>query len=217
MISKLEIKNLNFSYEGSNKSVLKNINLKLNPNDIVCIRGENGSGKTTLLKILSGLIKVDIPFIFNGLEVNEINEYKRKIAYISDEPYLYEELTGIQNLKLIMNLWNEDKLNYMDKCYELCKEFKLENSLNELVGNYSLGMKHKLFLIAMLTRETELIFLDEPLNALDLDSQYIAIELLKKYAKDNKAILFVTHIENIQNSLANIVFSLNNGILKEVR
>ncbi|WP_031405761.1 ATP-binding cassette domain-containing protein [Geobacillus vulcani] len=215
MQAKLVVKNLTFSYDKNN--IISNLSLTIKSKDRVCIIGDNGSGKSTLLKILSGIIHTDCSIYFEGKPLSNLLEYKKRIAYIPDKPYLYDLMTGKENLKLIENLWDiKDKDNYWKKVYDLCEVFNMSSYLNELVQNYSLGMKHKLFFIAMFARETGLMFLDEPFTALDQKSQNIAINLLKTYSQNGGAILFVSHLKELQYELATRFYEMSNGKLKEL-
>ncbi|MED0659772.1 ABC transporter ATP-binding protein [Bacillus smithii] len=213
---KLSIDNLTFSYE-KNNIIIDSLSFSIKSTDRVCIIGDNGSGKSTFLKILSGIINTGCNIYFQGKIVNNLIEYKKKIAYIPDKPYLYDLMTGEENLSLIENLWGiKDSNDYWNKIYNLSEMFNMSPYLSQLVQNYSFGMKHKLFFIAMFARKTEIIFLDEPFTALDQKSQEIAIDLLKTYSKNGGAILFVSHLKDLQRELANKIYLMSNGKLKEM-
>lgn len=208
--------NIKFSYNNEPNYLLNNINLTVNNGDRICIRGENGCGKSTLLKILCGLINIPTNFIFNGEKIKDLRIFKKRIAYIPDTPLLYDYLSAKDNIEFIMNLWGiKNKQLYKNNVLNIAQQLNFDIYSNQIVSNYSLGMKHKLFLISMLARDTDLIFLDEPLSALDQESQTIATDMLINYSKSNKAIVFVSHINNLQIELANKIYTLNKGTLRE--
>ncbi|MEC0227505.1 ABC transporter ATP-binding protein [Paenibacillus alba] len=207
MQPKLHIQDLKFSYE--EHVVFKQFNLEVQAGERLCIMGRNGAGKSTLLKIMAGLIDARNFLFYEGRPVVDMSAYKRKIAYIPDAPLLYELLTGTDNLLFIMNLFQVDNhQNYRNKVAELCHQFGLADFLNKRVLDYSLGMKQKLFFIAMMARETEVCLLDEPFTSFDPDSQKLATNLLSEYTSGNKAVIFTSHVDQIINSLANRTLAL---------
>lgn len=216
----LEISCLNFSYNEETE-LLKNLDFNLNEKEIVCIKGANGAGKTTFLKILCGLIQINSYKLKYMGQKNELKNIKNDIAYVPSDPYLYTKLTGMENLELICDIWKEDKKKFMLTSMELSNVFNLRDDLNTYVEDYSLGMKHKLYLIGMLSRNTKIIIMDEPLTALDIESQNIAIKMFCEYVQLNKSIIFVSHINDLIIKLATRELNLINGkfynlsILKE--
>ncbi|MCY9657571.1 ABC transporter ATP-binding protein [Paenibacillus chondroitinus] len=188
---------------------MKQFNLEVQSGERLCITGRNGAGKSTLLKIMAGLIDARNFLFYEGRPVVDMSAYKNKIAYIPVAPSLYELLTGIDNLLFIMNLFKVDNhQSYLNKVNELCHQFGLTDFLNKRVLDYSTGMKQKLFFIAMMARETEVCLLDEPFSSFDSDSQKLAMNLLSEYTCGNKAVIFVSHVDSIINTLANRTLAL---------
>lgn len=212
MAALIEIENLTFSYK-PNFKLLNNINLNLNEKEIICIKGNNGVGKTTLLKIICNLIGTNNYNLKYKGNSTSFKYMKDKIAYIPSRPYLYGKLTGKENLQLICNLWKEDSESFKEKSINLLNIFNLKDHLDTYVENYSLGMKHKLYLIGMLSRKSEIIVMDEPLTALDLKSQNTAISYFHNYISLNKGIIFVSHMQSLINELSTKNLTLNNGKL----
>ncbi|RJG20623.1 ATP-binding cassette domain-containing protein [Paenibacillus thiaminolyticus] len=215
MYPKLEIDDLTFSYR--QEPVLEHLSLRIYPGERVCIKGKNGSGKSTLLKIISGLIYTEASILFNGMPVKDMRAYKKRIAYISDTPYLYDLLTGRENLAFFLHMWGiEDKHLYWEKAESLAGKFNLTDALDKTVSSYSLGMKHKLFFIGMYARETEIFLLDEPLSALDQESQQIMIDFLLQYSyEESKSVIFVSHLQDLEKTLANRIYYLSDRHLVE--
>lgn len=211
----LEISNLYFSYD--EKRVLNNVGFKLREKEILCIMGKNGSGKTTLFKVLSGIYdcrncKVKI----SGKKASS-TDLKKKIMFIPSAPYLYSELTGMENIELIRNLWNVDKERYYNRIYKYIAEYGMESFVNDFVKNYSLGMKYKLYYIATISVGQDIILMDEPLSAMDCESQDKAIADLKEYVETGKrAIVFSSHISQLISDLSSKQLLLENGKIQEV-
>ena len=116
----LEISDLSFAYD--KKNVLNNVSFKLKEKDILCIMGKNGSGKTTMFKVLSGILNTkDCKVSIHGRRAS-LGELKKKIMFIPNSPYLYSELTGMENIELIRNLWCADKESYYESINEYINE-----------------------------------------------------------------------------------------------
>ncbi|MBZ9609944.1 ABC transporter ATP-binding protein [Clostridium estertheticum] len=208
-MSLLKIEHLDFKY--SNEKVLFNdANLKLNKGEITCLIGANGSGKTTLLKILSNIISTDLNIEFLDQNKTTIKDNIKHIGYVPDKPFLYDYLTGKENIDYITNVFKENKSIIKDKILEICKRLNLYDNLNEEVRNYSLGMKHKLFLAIILSRNVDLILMDEPLTSLDTDSTKIIMKIMNDLCKDGATILLSSHIKQIVDNLADRILCVKN-------
>lgn len=205
----IKISNLNFGYDESN-IIFKNASLELLSGDRVCLLGENGTGKTTLLKILSNIIPCEMTLDFCEEKNTFVKNQISNIGFIADKPFLYEDLTGLENIKFYANLFNTDKPVYISLVKKLCKEFSLKDSLNTKVREYSLGMKHKLFFALIVSRNLKLILLDEPLNAFDKDSRSIALTELKKMSHKGCFMMFTTHSREVQEAISNKYFEIRN-------
>lgn len=200
----LEINNLNFSYQ--DKKIFEQVNFTADKSERICLLGENGSGKTTFLRILSGSLSGEMEIKLNSKKIDSIRNIIDRIGFVPDKPYLYEFLTGKENIEFLSNIFN--MRNKLKEIEELCKEFNLTNDLDELVKNYSLGMKHKLYLACILVRDLDILLLDEPLSSLDRDSQNIALEKFKLFSNNGGIIIFSTHIESIEQSIATTKYKI---------
>ncbi|SES85909.1 ABC transporter ATP-binding protein [Anaerobranca gottschalkii] len=201
-----EINNLSFSYE--DKNIFEKANFSVEKGERICLLGENGAGKTTFLRILSGSLNAEMEIRFNNNRYNSIREIIDKIGYVPDKPHLYDFLTGKENIEFLLNIFNVN--NKWEEIQELCRKFNLHNDLDDLVKNYSLGMKHKLYLICILVRDIDILLLDEPLSSLDIDSQKIALEKFKLFTDKGGIIIFSTHIESIEQNIASTKYKIVN-------
>ncbi|MFX0550068.1 ATP-binding cassette domain-containing protein [Hathewaya histolytica] len=211
----LKIDRLDFKYSDE-KVLFNNANLTLNKREIICLIGANGSGKTTLLKILSNIIITDLNIEFLGKN-STIKDIIRHIGYVPDKPFLYDYLTGEENIDYITNVFKENKSIFKDKVLEICKKLNLYDDLNKEVRNYSLGMKHKLFLAIILSRNVDLILMDEPLTSLDTDSTKIVIKIMNDLCKNGTTILVSSHIKQIVDDLADRILCVKNSKIIECK
>lgn len=199
--SLLKIDNLQFSY--GRKQIFHNFNLIVNDNSIICIYGKNGIGKTTLLNLICGLLKADNGKFYYKDEQLTHNQLKDYTFLITSEPLLYDYLTGYQNITLFLSLWKKNNQANLKKAEKLLNRYSLITSKNELVKNYSLGMRYKLFLIIALCINSNILLMDEPLNAIDENTRKLAIADLKEFImhKDH-IIIFSSHINSLIENLA---------------
>lgn len=212
-----KINELYFSYcDNSDDLVLENVNIDIENNSIICIQGKNGAGKTTLFRIISGILECNNMELFYKGKKMKIDEFKKKTVFIPSSPYLYNTLTGRENLELLCALWKQEKEVYMDKIQKDLEKYEMFEYLNKYVDNYSLGMKYKLYYVAMLNMNKNILIMDEPLNAMDKESQEIAIDDLKRYVTEkDRAIVFSSHITQISELLLTKELILCNKTIKK--
>ncbi|MCR5667544.1 MAG: ABC transporter ATP-binding protein [Lachnospiraceae bacterium] len=188
------ISNLNFQYEKDSR-IFENASMDLKTGNIYLLTGENGSGKTTLMKLIAGLISgADVERIrWKGKDVNSFLELKERIVYVSETPYLYDYLTGRENVDLIIDLFGiSDK---RENVYANIRDLNLSNDMNKLVKDYSLGMRYKLFLSAALLVDSDLVLMDEPFSSLDSEGQLVAQKMVDLYVKRGGIVIISTHIK----------------------
>ena len=207
----IEIKNLCKSY--SKKEVLKNVNLKINNGDIYAFVGSNGAGKTTTIKAMLGIIPFNSgDILYDNVSVkDEPIKIKEKLAYIPDNPDIYEYLTGIEYLSFIADMYgaDENKKNELIKKY--ATDLELDKNLNDRVSSYSHGMKQKLVIIAALIHNPEVLIMDEPFVGLDPVSTHKLKELMKNLSKEGKIIFFSTHVLDVAEKLCNRIAIIKDG------
>ncbi|MDD5866346.1 MAG: ABC transporter ATP-binding protein [Lachnospiraceae bacterium] len=190
------IEDLNFSYDGE-KQIFEHVSLTFNRGTIYLLTGDNGSGKTTLLQVISGLIfggSVD-RILWSSREYKRFTELKNEVLYVNETPYLYDYLTGEENLNLIMDIFHIQ--NKREKVLDNVRKFKIIDTLDRLVREYSLGMKYKLFLAVAFEVDADMLLLDEPFTSLDIEGQEIAQKMTDEFAYKGKIVIISTHVKDL--------------------
>ena len=208
---------INNFFKAYNKKeyVVKNLNLTVNDGDICAFVGHNGAGKTTTLKCMVGILDFsDGDILINGKSIKkEAISCKKEIAYIPDNPEVYDHLRGIEYLNFIASVFKVPK----DKKEALIKKygdlFEMTEFLNQEIGGYSHGMKQKISLIAALIHDPKVLILDEPFLGLDPISTHYLKEEMKSMVKSGATIIFSTHILDVAEKLCNKIAILKNGSL----
>lgn len=210
----LRIKNLTKHYKGSSKGVT-GLDLEIKAGDIYAFIGHNGAGKTTTLKCVAGIHGFEEGEIFiDGISVKENPlECKKRIAYIPDNPDLYEYLTGIQYLNFIADIFEVSAKEREERIRTYADAFAITASLGDLISSYSHGMKQKLAIISALIHEPKLLILDEPFVGLDPKAAVILKELMRQTCENGGAIFFSTHVLDVAEKLCNKVAIIKEGKL----
>ena len=207
----IQIENLSFSYQ--NKSpIFEGTKLCLRKGRSYLLTGDNGTGKTTLMRLLAGLISnrqtYDIQWYDEKIE--NFGQIKDRIMYMKETPYLYDYLTGRENLELLIDVL---EVKDRDRVYENVKTYCLEQDLNKLVKEYSLGMRYKLFLCVVFAMQIQLILLDEPFSSLDAKAQKNAEMMLRDYVERGGIALIATHIDEYQKKFMQYQYHIEKGKL----
>lgn len=192
MDNKITISNINFSYDKDN-SIFEGASIELDRGNIYLLTGENGSGKSTLLRMIAGLIANETmcEIKWFGENVAGFSKLKNKVVYVKEAPYLYDYLTGKENLELLTEVLGiEDEAMLHDNV----RRFNLEQDMDKLVKDYSVGMKYKLFLCAAYCLNVELMLFDEPFSSLDASGQVEAMSLLEEYVSSGGIAIVATHV-----------------------
>jgi ABC-2 type transport system ATP-binding protein len=212
----LEIKHLTKIYKG-NKKAVDDFSLTVEAGDIYGFIGHNGAGKTTTIKAIAGILDFNEgDVIINGhsIKTNPI-DCKRDLAYIPDNPDLYEHLTGIQYLNFIADVFDIDASTRKAQIHKYAQAFDLSPALGNLISSYSHGMKQKLALISGLIHSPRLLLLDEPFVGLDPEASITLKKIMHELCDNGSAIFFSTHILDVAEKLCNKVAIIKNGRLLE--
>lgn len=210
----LQIKNLTKRYKGG-KAAVSNLSLDIQAGDIYGFIGHNGAGKTTTIKAIVGIIDFDEgEIIIDGESIrnNPIN-CKKKIAYIPDNPDLYEHLTGIQYLNFVGDIFGVSAKDREEKITRYANDFEITSVLGDLISSYSHGMKQKLAIISALIHEPKLLILDEPFVGLDPKAAIILKNTMRGLCEQGSAIFFSTHVLDVAEKLCNKIAIIKNGKL----
>lgn len=210
----LEIKNLTKIYKGGKKAV-SNLSLSVETGDIYGFIGHNGAGKTSTIKSVVGIHDFDEGEIrINGISVKEnALECKKIIAYIPDNPDLYEYLTGIQYLNFIADVFEVPKEERENRIKTEADAFEMMPALGDLISSYSHGMKQKLAIIGALIHKPKLLILDEPFVGLDPKAALILKNKMHEMCENGGAIFFSTHVLDVAEKLCNKVAIIREGRL----
>lgn len=209
----LEIKELTKIY-GDTKAV-DNLSLHIKPGEIYGFIGHNGAGKTTTLKSVVGILKFEKGEIFvDGVSVKDNPlECKKKIAYIPDNPDLYEFMTGIQYLNFIADIFEVSADKRQEKIKKYADLFELSSDLAQPVSAYSHGMKQKLAVISALIHDPKLVIMDEPFVGLDPKASHILKDIMREICNNGGAIFFSTHVLEVAEKLCDKVAIIKDGKL----
>lgn len=207
----LKIKNLSKSYK--NKKAIENINFEIQKGDIFGFIGHNGAGKTTTIKCIVGIHEFeDGQILINSKDIkkNPI-ECKKDIAYIPDNPDIYESLTGIQYLNFIANIFKVNKSEAEKLIAYYADKLELTDSLGYTISSYSHGMKQKLVIISALIHKPKLLVLDEPFVGLDPKASFTLKEIMKEFCNNGGAIFFSTHVLEVAEKICNKIAIIKDG------
>ena len=209
----LDIKNLTKTY--GDKKAVDNLTLHIAPGEICGFIGHNGAGKTTTLKSVAGILQFDEGEItIGGRSVKtEPLECKRQIAYIPDNPDIYEFMTGIQYLNFIADIFGIDETERKERIEKYAQLFELTDDLTAAVASYSHGMKQKLAVIAAWLHSPKLIIMDEPFVGLDPKAAHLLKIMMRELCEEGGAIFFSTHVLEVAEKLCDKVAIIKGGRL----
>lgn len=210
----LEIKNLTKIYKGGKKAV-SGLNLSVEAGDIYGFIGRNGAGKTTTIKCIVGIHDFDEGEIYvDGKSVKDNPlQCKAVIAYIPDNPDLYEYLTGIQYLNFIADIFDVSGSEREKRIKKEADDFGITSALGDLISSYSHGMKQKLAIIGALLHRPKLLILDEPFVGLDPEASLVLKNKMRQLCEGGSAIFFSTHVLDVAEKLCNKVAIIRDGQL----
>ena len=208
----LEIKNYSKSYSGDKKAA-DDVSLTVESGDIYGFIGHNGAGKSTTIRAVVGVLDFTEGEIYiDGHSVKkEPMECKRITAYIPDNPDLYENLTGIQYLNFVADVFGISASEREERIKKYADMFEITEALGDLIGSYSHGMKQKVAIISALIHDPKLMVLDEPFVGLDPKASFTLKEIMHEMCRNGAAIFFSTHVLDVAEKLCNKVAIIRQG------
>ena len=209
----LRIEHLTKTY--GEKKAVDDLSLHILPGEIYGFIGHNGAGKTTTLKSVAGILRFDageIRIAGTSIRTDPL-ACKRKIAYIPDNPDLYDYMTGIQYLNFIANIFGVSAADRQVRIRELAERFELTNDLAQPIAAYSHGMKQKLAIISAWLHAPQLVVMDEPFVGLDPKAAHLLKGMMRELCDRGGAIFFSTHVLEVAEKLCDKVAILRAGKL----
>ena len=209
----LKIDSLTKRY-GAFKAV-DHVSLHIKPGEIYGFIGHNGAGKTTTLKSIAGILPFEEGDIYiDGMSIKEKPlECKKIMAYIPDNPDLYEYLTGIKYLNFIADVYKVGNKERNERIHEYAKLLNIYDDLDSPISAYSHGMKQKLAIISAFIHNPKLIIMDEPFVGLDPKASHLLKEVIKKHCENGGAIFFSTHVLEVAEKLCDKIAIIKQGQL----
>ncbi len=198
-----------------NKVAVDDLSLHIAPGEVFGFIGHNGAGKTTTLKSVVGILDFDEGDIkIDGVSVKDAPlECKKKIAYIPDNPDIYDFMTGEKYLAFIADVFHVSKADRDARIKKYADMFELTGALANPIASYSHGMKQKLVVISALIHEPKLIIMDEPFVGLDPKAAHTLKELMRGICNAGGAIFFSTHVLEVAEKLCDKVAIIKEGKL----
>lgn len=209
----LKIENLTKIY--GDKKAVDDLSIHIKPGEIYGFIGHNGAGKTTTLKACCGILQYDSGEItVDGVSVKQDPiKCKSKIAYIPDNPDLYEFMTGIQFLNFVADVFGVAAAERKERIEKYASAFEITGDLGTPISSYSHGMKQKLAIISALIHEPKLIIMDEPFVGLDPKASHLLKEIMRDMCAKGSAIFFSTHVLDVAERLCDKVAIIKGGRL----
>ncbi|MCR1919069.1 ABC transporter ATP-binding protein [Frisingicoccus caecimuris] len=210
----LEIKDLTKTYHGG-KIAVSNLSLDVQSGDIYGFIGHNGAGKTTTIKCVVGIQEFDAgDILIDGISIKEDPiRCKSMMAYIPDNPDVYEYLTGIQYLNFMADIFGLSAAEREERIRKEAEDFEITEALGDLISSYSHGMKQKLVIIGALIHRPKLLILDEPFVGLDPKATLMLKNKMHQMCDAGAAIFFSTHVLDVAEKLCNKVAIIKKGQL----
>lgn len=197
------------------KRAVDDLSLHIRPGEIYGFIGHNGAGKTTTIKACCGILNFEEGNIqIDGISVKENPlECKKRLAYIPDNPDLYDFMTGIRYLNFIADIFGVNANDRQERIHKYADMFELTQDLAQPISAYSHGMKQKLAIISALIHEPKLIIMDEPFVGLDPKASHLLKETMHELCATGTAIFFSTHVLEVAEKLCDKVAIIKEGRL----
>ena len=212
------IKILNVTKKYGDKKALDNVSFEVGDGEIFAFIGHNGAGKTTLIKAIMGIHDFDEgEILINGKSITkEPVACKKEMAYVPDNPELYENMRAIQFINFICDMYEVDLEKRNKNIKKYAEMFEMSQNLNDTIDSFSHGMKQKVALIAALSHDPKILIMDEPFVGLDPKAVFDTKEVMREMVKDGKTIFFSTHILDVAEKLCTRVAIIKKGKIMKV-
>jgi ABC-2 type transport system ATP-binding protein len=212
----IEIKNVVKKY--GKKVALKKVSFTVGDGEIFAFIGHNGAGKTTLIKSIVGIHDFDEgEILINGKSIKKnAIECKKEMAFVPDNPELYEQMKAIDFINFICDMYEVSQEVRENNIKKYAAMFEIENNLNDTIESFSHGMKQKVALIAALAHDPKVLIMDEPFVGLDPKAVFDVKKILNEMAQEGKIVFFSTHILDVAEKLCSKVAIIKNGEILKV-
>lgn len=210
----LKITNYTKKYN-ERKIAVSDLSLTVEKGDLFAFIGHNGAGKSTTIKSIAGILPFEEgEILIDGVSIKKDPvKCKKMIAYIPDNPDLYESLTGIDYLNFIADIFDVDVNKRKSIIEKYTTLFGIKDALNNYIGTYSHGMRQKLAIVSALVHEPKLLILDEPFVGLDPLAAFSVKEMMREFCANGGAIFFSTHVLEVAEKLCNKIAIIKEGKL----
>ncbi len=212
----IEAKSLTMVY-GNSKKAVDDVSFTIQKGEIVGFAGPNGAGKTTVIKMLTGILKpTSGTASINGFDITkDAMKAKMSFAYIADNPDILIQLTGLEFLNFIADMYEVPEDKRKDRITALSERFGMADVLNTRMKDYSHGMRQKLMVISALIHEPPAWILDEPMTGLDPSAAYELKQMMREHAAKGNAVLFSTHVLEVAEQLCDRILIIDKGRIVE--
>ena len=209
----LQINNLTKVY--GEKKAVDDLTLHIQPGEIYGFIGHNGAGKTTTIKSCCGILQFDEgEILIDGISIKDDPiACKKQLAYIPDNPDLYEFMSGMQFLNFIADIFEVSAVDRTSRIKKYADLLGLTDDLGQSIASYSHGMKQKLAIISALIHEPKLIIMDEPFVGLDPKASHQLKQLMREICDNGGAIFFSTHVLEVAEKLCDKIAIIKGGKL----
>ena len=209
----IEIKNVTKKY--GKKVALNDVSFNVDDGTIFAFIGHNGAGKTTLIKAIVGIHDFDSgEILINGKSIKEEPVLcKEEMAFVPDNPELYENMKAIDFINFICDMYEVEESIRVKNIKKYAKLFEIEDNLNDPISSFSHGMKQKIALISALAHDPKVLIMDEPFVGLDPKAVFDVKEVMNEMVKEGKIIFFSTHILDVAEKLCSRVAIIKDGKL----
>jgi ABC-2 type transport system ATP-binding protein len=202
----LELRRVSKLYSGI--AAVEDVSFSARPGEVTGYLGPNGSGKSTTMKMITGLIEMTSgQILFEGEPIQEnLLDYKRRMGYVPEEPYLYNHLSGTEYLTMVAQLRELPVKRSAERIDGLLRLFSLHGDRYASISGYSKGMRQKVLIAAALMHNPDLVLLDEPFSGLDVGSAMVLRSLIQELAARGKVVLFSSHeLETVERICSRVV------------